>query len=389
MRLCKDGWLGDYIEYTKKTESPEVFHIWSAISAIAGALGRKCYVDRGFFTTYPNQYIILVASSALCKKGTAVEIALGIYNKAMPKYPATDRKPSMQKLIQNLELVRQKLGYSFCYLYNSELSTLFGRGAVNTDLMDFITAQYTCPDAWLYETASRGEEWVKECYLNFIGCTTPSDLAEMPASLVGGGLAGRILFIFSETPREPIHNPMKHYTPNIAKMKDNLIHDLKDINLIQKPFTLTKEADQVHQYLYEENFRKKDYDFRLLPYQGRKGEHLISLGMIISASRSSDAIIDEHDINTANAFLAGMESTVIDAFTGLGHEGETKHIDQVLKIIKRHNGPIPYSLLLKKMFRYANANSLQELLGTLMEANVIKFNTTNGKCYEMYEEGEL
>lgn len=381
MRLCKNGWLQTYLEYTAKQESPECFHVWSALSVIAGALSRKCWVDRGYFKTYPNQYILLVSQSALCKKGTAAEIALGIYNSAFPDLHVIDRKLTMQKLIANLAHAKKVTGFSFCFLYNSELSTLIGRKMGNTELMDYITAMYTCPDKWLYETKTQGNDYVEKGFLNFLSCTTPSDLNDMPSSLVGGGLSGRIMFVFSETPRPPEHNPKLHMTVKAIRLREDLVKDLIEISKIDGEYSITPDADSLHKEIYDTNYYKKNTDFRLEPYRGRKGEHLIKVAMLLSASRGDNLLIERCDMEAANTYLEELERGTLSAFDGLGHVSETQHLERVIKYIVEERGSIQHSLLLKKMYRFTNAKGLEDIVNTLSEGGDIKIDIIRGVKY--------
>ena len=43
------NWIEAYTAFTNNTEAPEKFHRWTAISTIAGALNRKCWVNIGRF----------------------------------------------------------------------------------------------------------------------------------------------------------------------------------------------------------------------------------------------------------------------------------------------------------------------------------------------------
>ena len=70
-----DDWLESYLQYTKKSESPTQYHLWSGISAIASVLRRKCFCNwglRGYI--YPNFYVALVGPPG-GRKGTAMKIA--------------------------------------------------------------------------------------------------------------------------------------------------------------------------------------------------------------------------------------------------------------------------------------------------------------------------
>ena len=42
------------------TEAPEIYHLFTGMSLIAGVLGRKVFLDWTSYKIYPNLYIILV-----------------------------------------------------------------------------------------------------------------------------------------------------------------------------------------------------------------------------------------------------------------------------------------------------------------------------------------
>ena len=64
-----DDWLTTYTEYTSEQESPALFHLWVGTSVIASAMERRCYINRGYYTLYPNLYIVLIGESAPCHVG--------------------------------------------------------------------------------------------------------------------------------------------------------------------------------------------------------------------------------------------------------------------------------------------------------------------------------
>jgi len=72
-------WLEYYMKYTQRTEPPELYHLWSGLTAISSALRRKCYCNwgalRGF--VYPNLFVSLVGPPG-GRKGTAMKIAKSI-----------------------------------------------------------------------------------------------------------------------------------------------------------------------------------------------------------------------------------------------------------------------------------------------------------------------
>lgn len=366
-----NDWLSIHLDYTQAQESPEIFHLWSGMSVIAAALGRRCWVDRGYNYTYPNIYIMLVSPSAQCKKSTACEIALDIYNQLYVDLPTYSKKTTMQKLMMNMADRYKLTQSSTLYIYADEMSVLMGRSN-NNEIIDFMTEVYGCNKQWDNETKTAGVDKLYNVCLNFIGCTTPRDLASLQKTIIDGGFAGRCLFIYSDTPRSPIHNPKKAMRADTTKLKTALLQDLAAISILSGEFTLSDEADEVHKLIYDANYNKKHSDFRIHPYQGRKGEHLIKLSMIVSASRGNDMIINRQDMEIAGAFLEQIEARMADSFLHIVHGVTTQHNDAILKIIRDAGGMILHSELLKKMYRYMNTNELSVAISTLEEGKMLE-----------------
>ena len=61
-------WIDGYLDYTANTEPKASYRRWAAISAVAAALQRKCYLVIGSETFYPNLYVILTGPPAARKK---------------------------------------------------------------------------------------------------------------------------------------------------------------------------------------------------------------------------------------------------------------------------------------------------------------------------------
>src|SRR5437867_8440908 len=71
-----DSWLDTYMEYTLDQESPDAFHLWTATTVLAAAMGRKCYINKGYYKLYPNLFVVLVAGAAKLRKSTAINLGI-------------------------------------------------------------------------------------------------------------------------------------------------------------------------------------------------------------------------------------------------------------------------------------------------------------------------
>src|SRR3990167_8538490 len=72
------GWIEKYMQYTANQQAPDQFHFWCAVSALAAVLGRRVWMHRGYYSLFPNHYIILIGISALCTKSTAIRLSAAL-----------------------------------------------------------------------------------------------------------------------------------------------------------------------------------------------------------------------------------------------------------------------------------------------------------------------
>jgi hypothetical protein len=80
-RILQQSWLEAYLKYTEETESPEAFHLWTAISVLAGSVADRIYIDRGFSKLHPHLYIMLCSPTGRCRKTTAAMIGAELLRK--------------------------------------------------------------------------------------------------------------------------------------------------------------------------------------------------------------------------------------------------------------------------------------------------------------------
>lgn len=384
MRLCKKGFIQTYLDYTQEQESPEFFHLWSAISVIGAALGRKCYVDRGFFQCYPNTYIILVSESARCRKTVASGIAVGLYRSS--GLPGLFKgKITTRGLTKHLSDTAIKTGGSHCFIYSPELGKVLGADSYTTGLMVALTDYYDCPAEDTILTATQGSDNPKDVFLSLLGCTIPQWLSTVPGDMVEGGFSSRTLFIVQNTPRKPMAR--KTISMEETELKQQLVADLTDIGQITGEFSWTEDAEVSFDMWYNQNFNFIDEkDLRLRPYFARKGEHLIKVAMALSAGRSSNRRIEGGDIRGALSLLTGNEVGMATAFRGVSLSDSTKHQDKILSQIEDLGGKAAFPALMRRNRFHMDHEELRKVLQTLQEGNIVRreFNTS-GEWYIIIE----
>ena len=174
MRLCEEGMIESYLQYSEFQESPQDFHIWTCISCIAIALGRSCYVDWGSWKVYPNLFVILVGESATTHKSTAIRMGVKQMEKVLGDgIHGTGQKITPEALIKYMKELATTYGEAATYLCISELSVLLSGQKIDDALIKAMSDLWDCDDRFEAITVSRGQETVDNVCLNMIAGTTP------------------------------------------------------------------------------------------------------------------------------------------------------------------------------------------------------------------------
>ena len=77
-------WISDFMEYTQGSPTPEIFRLWSAITAVSGALERRVWIETAQSKLYPNLFTLLVAPPGIGKCLAYGELVLTYDGKAVP-----------------------------------------------------------------------------------------------------------------------------------------------------------------------------------------------------------------------------------------------------------------------------------------------------------------
>ena len=205
-RILED-WIDGYIKYTEDSEPCELYRKWAAISCIAAAMQRKCFIRWGpSLIFYPNLYIVLVGPAA-ARKGTAMSPGLDILQE-IPNIKLSAQATSLQALIRTLkntnstdydpETGKQNF-HSSMTIFSKEFTVFLGYQ--NHSLISALCDWYDCDRKWSYETISRNREEITGVWVNLIGATTPELIqSSLPMEAIGGGLTSRIIFVYADGP---------------------------------------------------------------------------------------------------------------------------------------------------------------------------------------------
>jgi len=335
-------WLEYYMKYTQRTEPPELYHLWSGLTAISSALRRKCYCNwgalRGF--VYPNLFVSLVGPPG-GRKGTAMKIAKSIVQTLNVPIGA-DSLGSTQALYK--EIMESEDSYvdpqgltkkhKSVSIWSEEFQVFLNDR--DQMLLSALTDLFDCADNWKYKTLSRKNEDLSNCWLTIIGAITPSLLqTKLSQDAVGGGLISRIIFVVGHGPKQ--RKALQFLTEEEEEIGQHLENDLQEIANLSGPFILSQEFLKAYVRWYEHDYDESGVSSdKFLGYNHRRPLHVNKLCMIVSASESNEMIITEKHFEKALAILQVTEQEMPNAFYGLGLSSQSDVYAKFLTFIDSH-----------------------------------------------------
>lgn len=355
--------------YTAESESPDEYHIWTALSTISGAIRRKAFFNMGYFLLYPNLYIVLVGPPGRCKKSTAMRIGRKLLAQAGPGINFTTDSVTRERLIVDLTQSHAD-GHSSMTAYSTEFASLLTSSGM--DMVVFLTDIYDSPDEWTHKTKIGGTNKIKAPYLNLIGATTPDWIARsLPLDTVGIGLTSRVLFIYQDTPR--IKKPFPELSKEQFELETILARDLQRIALISGQYILDSSAKSYYEnwYVTKHQGERPITDPRLTGYFERKPMHILKVAMLVSAARKDDVVLTEEDIKDSMALLEHIEPAMEKTFAGVGKNPLTQDLQQTLEMITSQPG-IEFGQLLDLFKHSLRKEEMEEVLNTLQSIGNVK-----------------
>lgn len=378
-----DDFLKSYMKYTVGHEGSPRFHLWSAISVVAACMERKVWIDRGYYTLYPNLYTFLIGKSGLVKKSTTTGIAVGLLRK-IPGMKLSSERLTPASLIEQLHNAGKTFQYkektvkqSAVFAYASELSVFMQE--VAGSISELLTTFYDCipndsSQPWIYETKGQGMSKVFGPCLNILGASTKAWLSKsIPANEMEGGFASRIVFVVeNKNPDKIVAWPK--LSPELIEMRTKLEEDLFHIHQLVGEMEISPGAYTNFENWYEFHMRNvvpECVDPRMAGYMGRKGDLLLKLAMIRAVTLRDDLILQESDVLWAGSQLQLIEPEMRDSFEGIGGSPSGQITFDVRNYIKNRDA-VEKSEILRAFAKNATGKEIEAVLQDLVEMNEIQ-----------------
>ena len=368
-------WIDEYLKYVDGTEPPFLYHKWTAISCIAGAIGKRVFTRIGPARLWPNLYITLVGPSG-ARKSTAMGYGESIL-RAAHIITAPDSLSGWQAFIKVMEdrgqgLVMPELGGTIMHhsltVFAKELKVFLKS---DIDFLAALTDLHDCEEKWEYFTIKRELQTLSWACLNMLGATAPDWIRTMlPIESVGGGYTARNIYVWA--PRKGSTNP---FPEERAKEKAALVKTLRELVILKGESLMTKEAAKI----YGEWYLHQDAEIdagrppinspRFEAYCSRRAPFIRKLMMISAFARGRVECAVE-DFNWALASLEEVEPGMLNVFAGLGVSPLADLTYRVARIILEA-GKITSGELLRRMLYDLDPISLRAIEDNLAQQEII------------------
>ena len=365
-----------YHQYVDNTEAPSNFHFWTAMSTVSALLGRKCYVPQGYFTIFPQLYVVLVGPPGL-KKSSALNAGKNLL-RSLEKFPlapeATTREALLEVMGENkmeYQVNGKPLTYYQASIFASELSEFIGGRHINQSMMSFLTAVWDEP-YFEYRTKNKGTVKLPSPYLTLLAATTPGWItSNLKSDIITDGFARRTIFVFEDSRHKLVDWP--ETTEKESEAYRVLKREIQRIHSIGGQFSLTEEAREAWREFYISLQEKVlDKDETVQSYYSSKHVLVLKLCMCLSACFRSDRIIDSELLVLAQKCFADTEKNLEKVFSGLGRNELKQYQVKILdKIVAAGEKGISKRELTAQFYRDVNLNELLETLQSLEESGQI------------------
>lgn len=389
-RKHKD-WLKAYLEYSSYSEAQPHMRFWCGVSAVAGALRRKVWIDQFYFKWHPNFYIVLVAPPGVVAKSTTVSVAINLLRKVEGIKFGPD-VVTWPALVEKFAGSAEAFDYAGAYhtmcaltLESSEFGNLLDpQDRAMVDL--YVSLWDGKQGSFSKETKTAGNDEVINPWINMIACTTPAWIAgSFPEYMIGGGFTSRCIFVYAEEKSQLIANPGRTVPPGLDKFADSLVADLAEIALLTGEYKMTDESYQWTEAWYERHNKNPNphlNDSRFGGYLARKQTHLYKTAMIIAAAKSANMWLEPEHFAIAEAMLNDLEPDMVKVFSKIGMSEDAVNMERLLTFIRR-NGPIGWEVAWQHVAtNFPRLQNYEAVLAGLIKGKLVQLNQgADGKIY--------
>jgi hypothetical protein len=343
-------------------------------------VGRKVWVNMGYFNIYPNLYVVLLAPPGN-KKTTAMNCAKNLIRE-VKDIPFTADCQSKENLVKEMSTYKRTftLGpnrppeeFTPISAFVTELSQFIGIDPIR--MLDFLTTIY---DQNFYDmkTQKHGQQIIMGPYFCLLGCTVPDWITtQLKGDVISGGFSRRCIFVYETEDGQPIAFPI--ISPEMQVAWERCVVRGKELKTLAGEFRWDPEARLFYKHWYETRTISKDPN---ITYFDRTSFiQVLKVAMLLSLSEGNSLTLTRIHIETAQALLLKIMARLPEVFRGLGRNELAQVSAKLEGHLMRAGGPITKKELQALLWNEANSMDFHNIISHLTSVGqLIQFKRKKG-----------
>lgn len=390
--MAESTFIDHFMEHTKDYESPSSFWKWAALTAIAGSMRDNCYRRLGDQKLYPNIYTILLADSAVHRKGQPVQLCEKLVS-ATKSTKTISGRSSIQAILDELsrgETDKQtgKLSAGGSALFSApELSA----GIVNDpEAIKILTDIYDFKEEYTSRLRGSGVFRIKNVCFSVMGASNEELMKDVyDTKALFGGLLGRTFLV------KPDEFRPGNSLFDIRDTSDSfgvLCEKLLRISKIKGEFEFTPDA----KLMYEEWYLpfRKSYENKAdrSGISGRIHTSVLKVAMILCVNQTLKLTVGCCHIQEAIRICTKLMPNYTGFIMSTGKAAASEIIAQLIEDIWTANGKtLSKQDFLQRYFHRFDLENVDKAIATAEQAGLIKaeLDTRNGEfSYTVTEKSQ-
>jgi len=361
------GFLQDYLFYNEENECPRDYHLWSALTVISAANGRRVYCNRGYNTLHTMLYVTLVGKQGT-RKSTAKDIAKDMFTEACPDIPigaAVQSREDIVKFMSSEHCLRamningEPIEYRPMVFFVNELKNWLSvnPGAMIEFLTDIYDRKYF--DA---STIKHGMQKILHPCLNILACETPEWIIDkLKSKIISGGFARRMIYVYITDEEQTKRIAFPRPTAEMELARQRCVKHLQKIATISGEFTWSPDGYKFFEDWY--NTMGKPEDEVMAGYYRSKHDQLIKVSMCLALAEDDPKLVLTKDLLVLGlSMLDHIEKNMPLLSVAAGRNELALPQQRILEVLRLHDGHMREKLLRQAIDKDLEPNEQYTLL---------------------------
>lgn len=364
------SFLDDWMIFTDGNESPKIYHKWAGISVLSSAISRRVWYDAGFFTLFPNLYIILVGEPAGGKTMAMDQGRRLVQQLDLPVAPTASTKESILQLmsndnaespcIKNFQYQGEPRTYTHLSMFASEIVTTLSAGGNPLGFIEFLTDVWD-REIFEYKTKNQGTDVIVGPFITLLGCMTPEQTESMlKQSIITGGFSRRCIFVFSLDRGQPVPRP--EVTEEQEAARKRCVSHCKKMAQRAGEFKFAPATTKLFDQWYIKNYNRRSEPMPAVMknYLRAKDGLVVKVSMLLALGQdpACELVIEPEHFHRALELLDEIEPYIVRVFEGTGRNVLADIASKIYALLEQTDTWVPAKKVYAEMFAHGDRDEI-------------------------------